>query len=199
MDKYLSKDEISGLNIALNEAELLGLEVEEGRKLATGTFSVLSLPKHGPMSDDRRVSIVFKPVGRVVASLRNAHWSDPNEEAVPFEIASLLEVVTSFDNHSIYGWDFVDADIEDQSDWMNRLSLDWSSGDDGRTHSITLFQDQHNRILDLCVWFDRIELFDSSQKRIRLQDFVDDGKRWWEALHSGDERTKAMGILPLKG
>ena len=196
---YLTKDEIDGLNIALNEAEFLGFEVEEERRVAAGTFSVLSLPKIGPMPDDRRVSIVFKPVGRVVASLRNSHWSDPTAEAVPLEISSLLEVVTSFDDHSIYGWDFVDADIRDESDWMNRLSFDWSSGDDGTAHSITLFQDQHDRILDLCVWFDRIELLDPSQKRIEINEFIEDGKRWWEAFYSGDERTTGMGLYPLKG
>lgn len=196
---YLTKEEIDGLNTALNEAEFLGFEVDRDRRFATGSFSVLSLPKNGPTPNDRRVSIVFKPVGRVVASLRNAHWSDPSAAAIPLEIYSLMEAVTSFDDHSIYGWEFLDADIGDQSSWMNRLSLDWSSGDDGRAHTITLFQDQHDRALDIRVWFDCIELFDPTGNQIELEDFIEDGKRWWKAFYSGDEWTAGMGMYLPEG
>ena len=189
---------IGGLNVALNEAEFLGFEVDEERRVAAGTFNVLSLPMDGPMPDDRRVSIVFSPVGRVAASLRNGHWSDANAQPVPFEISSLLETVTSFNGLSIYGWEFVDVEVENQSNWMSRLSLDWVSGDDGKLHSVTLFQDEHDRILDLRVWFDRIEVFDPRQKPIALEDFIEGGKRWWEAFYAGDERTSGLGMYTLR-
>lgn len=195
---HLTEDEIGGLNVALNEAEFLGFEVDEEKRIAAGTFNVLTLPKNGPMPDDRRVSIVFSRVGRVAASLRNAHWSDANAQPVPFEISSLLEVVTSFNGLNTYGWEFVDVQAKDQSNWMNRLSLDWTSRDDGNLHSVTLFQDEHDRILDLKVWFDRIEVFDPRQKPIALEAFIEGGKRWWEAFYAGDERTSGLGMYTLK-
>ena len=42
------------LGVALNEADLLGFEVEERRRIAAATFRVLSLPAEGRPPEDRR-------------------------------------------------------------------------------------------------------------------------------------------------
>jgi hypothetical protein len=68
------------LGVALNESDLLGFEVDPDRRLAGATFRVLTLPREGMPPEDRRVQMLFRPVGRVAASLRNGFWNDEAAE-----------------------------------------------------------------------------------------------------------------------
>jgi hypothetical protein len=194
----LTEEHRSGLNVALNEADLLGFEVDPERRIAAATFRVLTLPEVGPSPDDRRVQFLFRRVGRVAASLRNGRWDDPDAPVLPFALPDLLSVVQSFGGLSLYGWEFIDVHAKELAKWGDRLSLDWTSGDDGRSHSITVFQEPGNRILDLCVWFDELELRDPERRIISIDDFIAAGKRWWDAFFAGDERTKGYGMVPGK-
>ncbi len=135
----LTEEQRSGLDIALNEADLLGFHVHPERRLARATFRVLTLPESGPPAEDQRVDLLFRPVGRVVASFRNGRWDDPNAEAIPFGIHELLHTVQSFGELSIYGWEFIDVHVKQLAKWGDRLRLDWSSGQDGLSHSLTVF------------------------------------------------------------
>lgn len=191
----LDADQKEGLNIALNEATLLGVEVNREKRSAGATFSVLTLPPEGPPPDDRRVLLLFQPVGRLAASLRLGDWNDPKAEVVPLEVDQLLETVAGF-KCSVYGRNFFDCD-EDFEDWKDRLSLDIRLGDDGLSHSITLFQEGHDRHLDIRIWFDSLTLRAPSGEGFEMGEFIAGGKRWWDGLHSGDPRTQGEGIVPM--
>jgi len=195
----LTEEQRAGLNVALNEAELLGFEVDAERRIAAATFRVLRLPEIGPAPDDRRVQFLFRSIGRVAASLRDGRWDDPAAPIVPFALGDLLSVVQSFGGLPVYGWEFIDVHAKELGKWGDRLSLNWISGDDGRSHSITVFQESGNRILDLCVWFDEFEIRDSERHALPIDTFIAAGKRWWDAFYAGDERTKGYGMAPLKG
>lgn len=194
----LTEEQRTGLGIALDEADLLGFEVNPERRIAGATFRVLTLPESGPLPDDRRVQLLFRPVGRVAASLRNGRWDDPHAAVVPFPIDDLLTIVESFGSLPIYGGEYIDVHASELEKWGDRLSLDWRSGADGLSHSITVFQGSSSRILDLCVWFDELEIRDPGGNRIPLDAFLAAGKRWWDAFHAGDERTKGCGMFPLE-
>jgi hypothetical protein len=195
----LSEEEKAALGVALNEATLLGFEVDPIRGIAAVTFQVLTLPEQGPPPHDSRVQFLFRPVGRVAASLRNGTWDDFSAEVVPFTIDKLLEVVLGFGGLPIYGWEFFDVHEAQLAYWGNRFSLDWRSGENGVSHSIRVFQeDGFNRYLDLLVWFDDFEIRRPDGIVIPLRDFVTGGKRWWDGLKSGDPRTHGVGIIPLK-
>ena len=142
---------------------------------------------------------MFRPVGRVAASLRKGTWDDFGAEVVPVTIDKLLEVVLSFGGLAIYGWEFFDVHERQLAYWGDRFSLDWRSGENGMSHSIRVFQeDGFNRYLDLLVWFDDFEIRRPDGIVVALQDFVAGGKRWWDGLNSGDPRTDGVGIIPLK-
>ena len=79
-----------------------------------------------------------------------------------------------------------------------QLSLDYSYGNDGMTHSIVLFQEGVERHLDLCVWFDELQVFDPKFQVIPLASFIAGGVQWWNATYAGDSRTSNSGIVPLK-
>ena len=193
----LSSEQRDGIGVALNESDLLGLEVDPERRIAAATFRVLTLPEEGPMPDDRRVQVLFEPVGRVEAALREGAWDDPSAPVVPFGIEELLKTVQSFDGLPIYGWKFIDVQNEYDRDWTKHLSLDWSSGTDGLSHSITVFQDAGNRILDVRLWFDDLRVFEPGGVEIPLDSFIAGGRRWWDALFEGDERARGFGPVPM--
>jgi hypothetical protein len=104
----LSEEERHAIGIALNEATLLGLEVDPNRRVAAATFRVLTLPPDGPAPSDARVQLLFHPVGRVLASLRERDSPDVEFASVPFAVGQLLEVVQSFGGLPVYGWEFID-------------------------------------------------------------------------------------------
>jgi len=120
----LTEEKKQGLSIALNEAILLGIEVDTNRNLAAATFRVLTLPEQGSPPDDSRVQLIFAPVGRVAASLRLGRWDDREARVSAFQIDELLSVVQSFGGSPIYGWEFFDTDDKDFPRWSDRLSLD---------------------------------------------------------------------------
>jgi hypothetical protein len=62
--------------------------------------------------------------------------------------------VQRFGGQPIYGWEFFDQHEKELAKWGDRLSLDWRSGTDGLSRSITVFQESFgpkDAILDLCV------------------------------------------------
>jgi hypothetical protein len=186
------------LNVALNEATLLGLEVSSRQRIAAAPFGVLSLPVTGPSPVGYSVQMLFRPVGRVVVSLRDGRWDDAGAAVLPVTIEDLLPIFQSFHCQPIYGWEFFDVHDKGLARWGNRVSLDWRSGSDGVAHSITLFQEGAARHLDLCVWFDELEVREPDGKAMSLEQFVANGKRWWDAFYSGDECTNGHGLFPLK-
>lgn len=192
----------SELDVALNEADLLGLEVDAQRRIAAATFRVLTLPPDGSPSDDSRVQMLFRPVGRGAASLRKGCWDDASAEVIPFRLADLLSVVQSFGGRPIYGWEFFDRPQEELAHWGDRLSLDWRSGAEGLSRSIRVFQSGGEgppRHLDVCVWFDELAVRRPDGVFLALEEFAAAGKRWWDAFNAGDQRTAGHGLFPLNG
>jgi len=194
----LDTDLKHGLGVALNEATLLGIELDTRNRRVGATLSVLTLPvDEGPMPDDPRVQLLFAPVGRVVASLRQGRWDDPGAPVTPINAEQLLDVVRSFGGLPVYGWDFFDtADVE-LTKLGRPFSLDWRAGDDGTTHSVLFFQEGPDRHLDVIIWFDRFAVRDRAGREVSLAEFTAGGKRWWDAFYRHDPRTQGTGMSPL--
>jgi hypothetical protein len=192
-------DEIRhGLNVALNEAKLLGLEFHGDRELAAATFAPVALDESGKVPDDNRVQFVFKPVGRLMASYRLGAWNDPDATVIKFDPDSLFDKVTEFGGCPIYGWEFIDCSEEPKEDWIEKLSCKFeASRPHGRTHTITLFQEGGGeKHIDIKIWFDDIELFTPQYEPIPLGEFIANGKRGWDSIYNG-EGSKTFAIFPL--
>ena len=188
------------LNVALNEATLLGFELDPGRRLAGATFAVLALPADGgPMPDDPRAQLLFHDVSRLAVSLRGGRWDDPAAPVLPVTLDRLLETVQSFGALPVYGWDFFDTGERELAKWGDRLSLDWRAEDGQKPHhSLTLFQESSDRHLDFCIWFGSLEARRPNGETIPLEEFAAAGKRWWDAFYANDPRTQGLGMAPLK-
>src|SRR5690349_7908259 len=137
----LTQEQKQGLDVAFNEATLLGAEVDSTTRVAGITLSVLTLPEAGPAPADPRMQVLLYGVQRVAASLRLGNWNDLQAPMQPFELSELLSVVQSFGGCAIYGWEFFDLGPEQFESWQGKFSLDVTFCETPAQHSISLFQE----------------------------------------------------------
>lgn len=199
-DVQLSEQQVTDFGVALNEATLAGVEVAAEERWVSLTFAALALPADsGPPPEDPRVQFVLQPVGRIAASLRHGNWDDTGARVEPFELDRLTEVVASFEQQPVYGWEFLDVpEKDDFAKWRKRLSLDWRSEPGGTSHTLDLFQEWGaSRHLDLRFWFDELRIFGPDRREVAFDDFTAAGVRWWDGMYSHDSRTEGWGVVPL--
>jgi hypothetical protein len=189
----LTTEQYSGLNVAINEASLLALDFHLVNRKATVELRVLALPEEGRPPEDTRIDLLLFPVGRVAASIVG---SDGGVKQVG--IGDLGDLVRSVGGQPIYGWEFFDPPPGNLADWSNRLSLDFRAGEAGLSHTLHLFQESTQGKLDICLWFDEIEIRDPDGRELAIAGVIAGGKRWWDGVFSGDPRTSGSGIQPLK-
>jgi hypothetical protein len=196
----LTDEQRHDFDVALNEADLVGVEVDPDARWVGLTLAVLALPQDdGPPPADPRVQLILSPVGRIAASLRHGNWDDADARVKTFTVDRLEKVVARFKQQAIYGWQFLDVPAERDFDcWSDRLSLDWRSEPGGLSHTLDLFQEgDGTHHIDLRIWFDELRIFDHAGHEISLDQFAAAGVRWWEAMRAGDPRTADAGIAPL--
>lgn len=194
----LTAEQLDGLNVALNEATLLGVEFDPGERVAGVTLDVLALPPDAPERDDGRVLLVLEPVGGIAASLRHGTWDERSARVERFGVDEIHGIVAQVAGNPIYGWEFFDAPAKSFRTWSDRLSLDWHSDlPDGRNHSLDLFQEADSH-LDLRIWFDGLRIVRADGTEVPLETFVSEGRRWWDAFHRHDPRTARRGLVPLR-
>lgn len=196
----IGDDDRHGLNVTLNEATWIGIRVDAAACRADPLFDVLSLPTDGPAAPEYPVILAVDGVSRLVASLRDGWWDDARAQVVPLSLTELDAAVRSFEGCPVYGWEFVDPPEASWSHWRDRLSIDARFAEESSQHVLELFQEGGSaapRHLDLRIWFRRICVVTPGGRRIPLSEFVAGGVRWWDGLHSGDQRTTGRGIFPL--
>lgn len=174
---------------------MCGFDLDLERRMIGITFDLLTLLKDGNPPDDSRARFELFPVGRIAASLRFGAWNDAAAPVMPFTIDQLADVVKSFGAQAVYGTNFFDSE-DDFTTWSSRMSVNYESHSDGHTHSLYLFQEGHQRHLDLIVWFDGLHIVDARHTSLRVDDIVGGARRWWDAWSKGDQRVMNRGIFP---
>ena len=145
----------------------------------------------------RRAS--WQPVGRIAASLRHGNWDDTEARVEPFDLDRLAEVVASFEQQPVYGWESLDVpEKHDFAKWRRRLSLDWRSEPGGTSHTLDLFQEWGaSRHLDLRFWFDELRLFGPDRREVAFDDFTAAGVRWCDGMYAMTREQRDGGVVPL--
>jgi hypothetical protein len=185
------------IGLALNEATLLGVEFDKEKNLVACSFALVAMDKDGNVPKDNRLIFIFNPVGRFVASYRNGHWDDKNAVVEKFEPTEILEIIKRFNGQAIYGWDFVNCGNKDFDTWKDRLSFDYSTSDNiGFTNTIDLFQEDGNKHIDLRIWFDNFEILTPNYEPVDLEEFLENGKRGWDAVYANNDKMGNFGIIP---
>jgi hypothetical protein len=187
---------------AIEDATLLGLDLDVSGRRAGTTLAVWNVQEVGGWPDDPRILFIFSGVARIAASLRNGAWNDADAAVAPIGVDELPKVIASFGGSEIYGASFFDRHEEARAAWGDRLSLDLRCGSQVAAHSITLFQEEaFDRFLEFCVWFEELALVAPSGSSIEVADLIEGYERWskargWEAaMQTGAARR--LGALKL--
>lgn len=193
----LSSDEIEGFNLALDEATVLGAELNDDRTKMAITFDVLTLPSDTePEPEDSRISLRLHDISRLAVSLRKGRWDDDNAEILRFEVSDFFNMVHNSCGGAIYGIKFLNAGEEWFETWKNKLSLNFVNEDRPSKFTLDLFQDGQNT-LNMRVWFESFKILSPELQEIELETFISGGKRWWEGFNRGDMRTMGRGMIQL--
>ena len=182
------------IGVALDEARLLGLEVDASRRLGGATFQVLTLPEAGAAPDDCRIQMLFLDVGRCAVSLPAPSSTDDTFEPRPIELRDLLPSVQRYGGLPIYGWKFINEPPVETESWHNRLSLDWRDVRGSTKNCISLFQGVLPPYLEIWLWFESLQTTRPDGSEVTLDDFCLGGRRWWKALATGDPRASGYDI-----
>ena len=199
-----SEEDKIGLNVALNEADVLAVDFDKTKRRCDVHLDVICVDEEGRVPDDRYVKITLFPVGRMLASYRMGLWNDESADVEAFECEGLSDVTRSFEGlSSLYGWDYIDCKDKYFSSWKDRVSMEFASNeDDGSAHTIDLFQESArgaSRHLDMRIWFDGMSIFDREGKTIVLQDFIARGKAGWDRIYGGGQDAQSeFSVVPLK-
>jgi hypothetical protein len=179
----ITQDIKDGLNLALNEAIIVGLDFDRERKTVYLTVYPIAIKEDWTIPNDNRFLFAFRNVGRLASSLT----LDTDTASIKFEPNKLSDQMNEFKNESLYGWEFIDNDEElIFKQWKDNMSFDTIiTTDFEKQHTIDLFQqDKYSKkTIDIRIWFDSIEIFDSILKPFDTQTFIDNGKRGWDKLY----------------
>ncbi|MBO9683460.1 MAG: hypothetical protein J7502_12460 [Flavisolibacter sp.] len=184
----ISQDLKEGLNYALNEASILGLDLDLSRRAVFVTFSPIAILTDGTLPADNRFLFAFRKVGRIAASLT----PERDGKALEFEPSQLSDELDEFKNEQIYGWEFIDNGEKLFEDWQDNKSFDLIlSNDFDKQHTIDLFQEDKcsNKSIDLRIWFQNIDIYDSGLQKVSIQTFNENGKRGWDKLYESGWTT----------
>lgn len=197
----LSRDLVDALNVALNEGDLLDMDIDASAHMASVSFRALTLTPDGTEPPDRVVRFILHDVSRVAASLHAGCWDDMSAAVEPFAISDLSSVVRSFGGLPIYGWEFIDPPESSWSAWCERLSLDECLVD-APTHGniLEVFQEggAPDRHLDVRIWFGALSISTQAHADVEPAEFAAGGVRWWDAMYAGDLGAQAHGIFPAE-
>jgi hypothetical protein len=181
------------LDVALNEAEVLGLRLEPSRRWCDLLVHVLALPETGPIDPDARRILRLTSPTRVRVLLRTDMGRSNYGPAIPFESLGAVEDFFASLSWSgaMYGWKFFD-DPTLTRDWLDQPSLTIDVGTDTPTHSLYWFnecgRDRTAYCVEGTVMFVDLEVLRADTTRMSLEEFVADGCRHWQALDDHDER-----------
>lgn len=190
---------LDGCNIALNEADVVGLRVNWPGRTARLLLHVLALPAYGPVDPDTRRALVFTGVSRLRVLLRaDRSFSRDYGNAIALPDAESADAFLASVGWSnpMYGWSFLD-DPQLTQDWPEHLSLVLDAGTGPAAHTLYWFcecgREEPGGDSAYCIEgdiaFERLDVEHADGTVLPLTSFVADGRRWWEGFQSGDPRV----------
>ena len=187
-----SSEQIAGLNIAINEATLFGVDLALDRSAMVVELGIVGLPEQGAATH-QRIRISLFPLHRLAIE-----YAASDGEARTIRIEEVSELVKAFGGLPIYGWEFFDGPSSGLAGSSHPLSLDYRRDQEAQGHSLHLFQENAQEAIDIYAWFDEIAISRPDQQEVELDVLIAGGKRLWDGIASGDPRTKDTGIERLE-
>jgi hypothetical protein len=184
------------VDVALNEADVLGLRLASSGAWCELLLHVLALPETGPPGDVRRILRLTRPaqVRVLLRALERARLGAVIPLAGLGAVEEFFASLTWSD--SMYGWRFLDApSLTD--DWPARPSLSICLGAGAGSHSLYWFSEcgcgpdsdsPASYCIEGVVTFEDLQLLRADATPLPLEQFIADGQRYWRSLHARDGR-----------
>jgi hypothetical protein len=194
----LDREQIEGINYALNEAGVAGLRMSDDQSRVDLLVHVLALPAVGPIDPDaRRVVALLYP--SLIEVVLQKGLGEKDEPAIPFsdidDVNAFLSSMTW--SHEMYGWPFLDGSAEARSKWPSPISLDMAVPGGRDEHSLYWFAECGRRwgddnyesfFIQGMITFGGIEVRRANGDIELFDEFIADADRYWAALFAHDER-----------
>lgn len=188
----IDKKQKDGLDLAFNESTInyVGIESDSVEIL----LSCISMNADMDFPDDNRLKIVFSDYGRIAISYRKGTWDDENaeiEEIKPDELKSKFDGLIL---DSMYGWEFINLEEKQFTDWSDKISLDeinnlnWSD-----MNTIDLFAEQVGKdeiTIDIRIWFNDFRVFDFKNIELSKKEFAKNAQRGWNQMYETGIETE---------
>ena len=184
------------LEIALTEADVLGVRSLDDASVAL-LLDISALPAIGPIDQDPRRKLVFHGVSELRILLRSV-TVDGNGPAIPLRD---LDAVEDFFESlaiggSMYGWRYFD-DPELTQDWPTTPSLVVPMSATSPPHTFYWFNecsrvvngDLRSYCIEGTVVFTDLTMQRADGTDQAVDDFADEGVRWWQAFNDHDARV----------
>jgi len=185
------------LNTALNEATVVGVDLDPAAATARLLLHVLALPERGPIDPDPRRALTLTGVSDFQVLLRKDPFGGDFGPAIPIqdldELASLFGRLVRF--QPMYGWRFLN-NLDLTGDWPPEPSLNLRLRPEPAAHTLYWFtecsQDADSFFcLEGVIWFDGLQVERADRIPVSVQQFAADGRRWWAGLRANDPRVSS--------
>lgn len=195
------------VEVALNEADVLGVRLEPDGAWCDLLVHVLALPPVGPIDPDPRRVLRLTSPGEIRVLLRRDLGSAAGDTIPMRDLDDVEEFFSSITwSGAMYGWRFLDLP-SDSEDWPDEVSLAVSVGSGKRSHSIRWFNECGRvedgqpaaYVIEGSITFEDLIVLRADGSQVPIDEFIEDGRRWWDALHGGDERlsVEAQRVPPV--
>lgn len=183
------------MEVALNEADVVGIRMGNAPAVVDVLLHVLALPSEGPIDPDPRRVLQLHGVGELLVLLRHDSAIDGYGPPQPLrDLDAVEEFFASLSRvDAMYGWRFFDEPSL-VADWPSDVSLRLDLGG-APGHTFYWFAEcwrgEGNHVESFCLEGtsrDQPRALRADRTEQAVDDFVADGHRWWEALRALDPR-----------
>jgi hypothetical protein len=184
-----SEETRTGLEVALNESEVVGLRVASSDSACELLLHVCAQPDQVPGDPDPRRVLRLLHATRIRVLLREDR---PDGYGPPIVLADLDQVESFFASlagwEAMYGWEFIDRPAR-TGDWPDEPSLTVDLRSGRSSHSLFWFtecwrpDDDLRYCIEGTVGFDDLEVFRADGTPEPLEEFIAEGRRWWDTLY----------------
>lgn len=188
------------LNTSLNEATVVGVDLDPAAATARVLVHVLALPENGPIDHDPRRALTFTDVSNFQVLLRPDPFGGDFGPAIPIqdldELASLFARLGRF--QPMYGWRFLNnLDLTD--DWPPEPSLKLRLRPQPAAHSLYWFteciENDDSYCLEGIICFDDLQIERADGTPVSVRRFAANGRRWWTGLYGNDPRVSGQAQI----
>ena len=188
----------AAVDVALNEADVLGIRIEPSGAWCDLLLHVVALPETGPLdADARRILRLTSPAQVRVVLRTDRTGSAGYGPAIPLPgLDTVEDFFASLGwSGSMYGWKFLD-DPSLTHDWPARPSLTIGIRPGAGPHSLFWFnecgREEGRASVAYCiegtVTFGDLEVLRADATPQPIDEFIADGHRYWQALRGHDAR-----------